>query len=930
MIVLQDNKKISKRIYPRLIVPVFFVLSLSLAALYYVSTAEEKTSGDITFTDSAGNPLMGAVELSGAGISSGLKTDVSYISWTNIPNAAIYFNVLYTRNVSVNLRITGNSPKSKIILDNFGIDVPKSVSLQAPGIPVKYVEISAFGVSFAEAEISIQYSDAEVKGLDEKTLAIYRYDGASQVWSELPTEIDAKNNILSATVNYLSVFAVSAGGQKIVVLDTKKTSVVSDIKTYDEAKNLRKKTEKTDTLPASDISDKSELEIDALSNKNVAVKLKIDRASGGEVILDDYGKNNPVSVPLPGKAIKFVEISASNISYSSAEVTIHYSEAELEGADESRLTVYHWNGAAWEALATHIDAVNNLLSANTTSLSAFGAAAPGAPSKLIMWTDRKVYTDWMFSQNKAAAAPNVIETGATQYDLVFYVYAVVLDDDGNIMKGRTSYLSGTINDIAQLDHYNKGSSTTHHQNVTDPNLISGTLTFKDDGSVTGDVSGDGIYTAVYNPTDFADSWGTSNVAGDDHYLINVTVADSNMGRTVYTYVLLTGIRCHQSFAHGTHNDEVMPAGVDNCAVCHPGYEHFFENKSGTIPESMQDVHFKKVPEPSVIADDQGFGDFVWNLSYTATGKVTGVDWKTYWPGSGYCPFCHTDTAGNVLDYSGGDRTPAPLTKPSCSVASTYYGTCHQNTEIEGVPAINWSQSAGTTVKRQNYNISLEKSHNHTGNKANVSCAICHGGSHSLNLPNVSYVSYTINEQCWFCHNITGGYLNITSNGGTRISHNSPDCKICHKNTTTSRLDVHNVSTAIMGNCSACHNVGGSAGAGKLVNFTAMNSSNAIHSRLNINASTPSGFNASNFKCWACHGNGSEPSVHPDNYQSPSKCVDCHVNRTNLNYTPNSTLLNVTQHYWNGSNITTANATSCYACHNRSEMMLGSFDPDGAA
>ncbi len=132
------------------------------------------------------------------------------------------------------------------------------------------------------------------------------------------------------------------------------------------------------------------------------------------------------------------------------------------------------------------------------------AEAAGTPKQLILFTDKRVYTDWVFSQDKRSSnAPNIIES-ATQYDLVFYVYAVVLDDDGNIMKGRTSYLGGTINDIVQLDHYNKGSATTHHSNAGDPNLISGTLVFKDDGTVTGDVSGDGIYTAAYNPTDFAD------------------------------------------------------------------------------------------------------------------------------------------------------------------------------------------------------------------------------------------------------------------------------------------------------------------------------------------------------------------------------------------------------------------------------------------
>jgi hypothetical protein len=111
----------------------------------------------------------------------------------------------------------------------------------------------------------------------------------------------------------------------------------------------------------------------------------------------------------------------------------------------------------------------------------------------------------------------------------------------------------------------------------------------------------------------------------------------------------------------------------------------------------------------------------------------------------------------------------------------------------------------------------------------------------------------------------------------------------------------------------------------------MNDSLAIHKNLNNGASTS--LPAENKKCWACHGNGSEPgSGHPTNYKTPYICTSCHLSGTgqNLNFTPQS-ILNVTQHYWNGINITTTNATSCYACHNRSEMMLGlNLDPDGAA
>jgi len=47
----------------------------------------------------------------------------------------------------------------------------------APGEPVKYVELNSTGVSFADADVSIHYTDAELKGLDDKSLVIYSYYG---------------------------------------------------------------------------------------------------------------------------------------------------------------------------------------------------------------------------------------------------------------------------------------------------------------------------------------------------------------------------------------------------------------------------------------------------------------------------------------------------------------------------------------------------------------------------------------------------------------------------------------------------------------------------------------------------------------------------------------------------------------------------------
>jgi len=76
----------------------------------------------------------------------------------------------------------------------------------------------------------------------------------------------------------------------------------------------------------------------------------------------------------------------------------------------------------------------------------------------------------------------------------------------------------------------------------------------------------------------------------------------------------------------------------------------------------------------------------------------------------------------------------------------------------------------------------------------------------------------------------------------------------------------------------------------------------------------------------------QPEGHPTNYKTPFKCEQCHIQYAdqNLNFTPSNTLLNVTQHFWNSTSIATAAITTCYDCHNMSELMMGgNLDPDGA-
>lgn len=108
-------------------------------------------------------------------------------------------------------------------------------------------------------------------------------------------------------------------------------------------------------------------------------------------------------------------------------------------------------------------------------------------------------------------------------------------------------------------------------------------------------------------------------------------------------------------------------------------------------------------------------------------------------------------------------------------------------------------------------------------------------------------------------------------------------------------------------CKACHNIGGSAP--KLINFSIAN--NSGHKNLNSGASSTVGVD--NKKCWACHGDGTQPSGHPSNYKTPVPCENCHTG------TGGYSAPLVKEHIQNGDEVKTT--AICMICHNNSGMFL---------
>ncbi len=759
MSVLQD--KTGHANIRHVILTFIILIGLAVAFLYYppipTRTAEELTQGDITFTDSAGDPINGAIGISGSGISGGYKENVNFIKWDRIPNGIVYFDALVKKNISVKFRLARDSRNSNVIIENYGVSLPKDLKEPAPGVPVKYVQVSAFNLSFVEAEISIQYNASELGDVDENSLSIYHYDIAAKEWSRLKTKVDTEADILIAAVDSLSIFAVSARlpGQ-IDIRDTRSAQVAGDFKTYDNAKNL-KKSGRSNSLVAQDIPPGGELEVDAIASRNVAIRLKdvspgmiVNATTGGEVIFEDYGRKNPVNDTLPGRPVKFVEIGVQGISFSSAQVSVHYREAELNGVSENSLVIYHWNLTYWEALDTTVDTLNNILTASTTTLSPFAVSgSTGGPDRILVATNRYVILDDPMDSSGGAnassgyALPFAGEWGNKNVwrgnQTTVGVSTLFIDNNGKAISGRivnfTIYdpnnsivaAGSKVTDTSGLAYYYKDMDNASFYGVwkvkAESNGVSSNATF------------------IYNWWGCA--WGTTGKCGGQHS--GKSPADMGAAAANSPY---TASWERTTSANTSHNINMHLSGWadDFCTVCHQSYDGnpTTSNIEGNTTKDffVNDVH-KNISCTNAACHDPN-GTSAWNDHNT--GNIT----------IGSCDNCH-------------DRTDISKKSTLDGVISRY------------------SNGSGTYDKY------------HTPN-ATVPCIICHGPMHNISKPDAaagSQNNVTEDTQCTACHS------------GYSRHNNSVNCTLCHSS------DVHYIqvfgaatyvftSSPVRGDCTTCH------------------------------------------------------------------------------------------------------------------------------
>ena len=417
------------------------------------------------------------------------------------------------------------------------------------------------------------------------------------------------------------------------------------------------------------------------------------------------------------------------------------------------------------------------------------AEAAGTATKLIIFTDRTIYVDGYYNGRDV---PSAGSAGNNPYNLV--VYAIVLDDEGNMLKGRGAQLSGNYNTDSILGHwagaFSYGDanwnihSGTHHSDIdTTTDAVNGAL-----ASFT-DADNDGIYistnTPLYMPATYY----------DQHFIINITVTDSGLGSEIYP-IMLSRLSCHSGQGNPTGDDYTHSANHnpdDTCMICHHGSEHQFESISEGIPDSFRSNHYGKIIPTDYTTVGPKANGYLWNVSFADNKNflpdIPTYQWSIWTPGAEYCYSCHYSPNDNgILDMqeASGDR-------PSCGQATSPAGTtCHTETTIDGtsIESVNWEYIANPGgIPGDNAKIS-SKSHNHSSNTTGIPCAVCHLDFHNNKLPNGTATGFSINEQCKYCHSDTGPA------SSSKLAHDSGtvNCKQCHKNE-TGALDIHLVPVA---------------------------------------------------------------------------------------------------------------------------------------
>ncbi|NJD53250.1 MAG: hypothetical protein FIB07_10320, partial [Candidatus Methanoperedens sp.] len=597
-----------------------------------------------------------------------------------------------------------------------------------------------------------------------------------------------------------------------------------------------------------------------------------------------------------------------------------------------------------------------LISVILTSLFAVAPAAEAytPPYQVMVFTDKQVYLDYGYDLASGVRSSSNDNTKGS-FNQRPNVFAVLMDSDGNIVRGLTSAnFSGNLSDVERWNHTGVAlNNYPFYQVISTGGMYypSSTNTFP----TFTDTDNDGIFNSTRDVTDVNDLTGNKPPTTDQlNISINVTINYLGVNYTKKVYVIFGTAGCyHPGNTFTSAHDKTAHNDV-TCTTCHWGYQYALgtHGPDNSIMNS-DTARFLGVPAWTTIT----------NWDYR-TGLRNGTNYVTTWDNSNssYCLMCHGSLLNrNILDLGvGGSTSDTDLNddgindggRPSCSWYqgplgnNSGYPVCHGPQQgVDGSTKIVLSSLNGTDWTGWSQKPGASKSHNHSAspNTNGTACELCHagggapgtgtGGLHMIaGLPNRTSDFTNINDQCQLCHNITDGWLNVTSNGGLAKNHSITQCSNCHID--NNKMDSHKIPTGAYGGkwCLDCHNTTGKAPITMKVDPAIINVSNPeyIHYDLNKNSDTA---NSSRI-CWACHTNDSylengrvnstniPVDTHPGGYDTPRNCTSCH---NNANQSQNYGAEQNEKHTWFSSEMNTPAVTYCTDCHDQEEMII-SWNP----
>lgn len=283
--------------------------------------------------------------------------------------------------------------------------------------------------------------------------------------------------------------------------------------------------------------------------------------------------------------------------------------------------------------------------------------------------------------------------------------------------------------------------------------------------------------------------------------------------------------------------------------------------------------------------------------------------------------------------------PDPLNHSTYSYSGRKWGNYWDNTSIITACYYCHQNEIHESTDKLLGNISLVQGSN-TLNNPNLTnstwCASCHYNDSSSN-----YKGYLLTPKPPDILNRSGTVPSIANDGTQFYNHSEigiyddNHCKNCHGGalagyTITTLNFSHSVSEGGGGpNCIGCHGLNGS-GAPLDKRIDASSIKQGVHKNLNRNATNSTVVDSINKACWACHGDGNEPTGHPQRYKNPRKCSnnDCHslsqspynepmvyshFQNASLNGNPN-----------NGTNYNITTSIQCQICHINSLVITDNY------